>query len=230
MYGATVSKDTISRITDKVIDEITEWRNRPLDRIYPVLFIDAIVVKVRDGQVVNRPIYVVIGVTVNGERDILGLWAGDGNEGAKFWLAVLTEIKNLSGTGRHQPAGRPWTILHSPQRRGGHGRHIDPQEHERVLDPCCGTGGFLRETLRHLLDKWRAAEGTAGQPDTIEQLDRHQERLRDYADRCPLGADFDPFLVRAASMSVMMLTGAPGNTFYMDSLALPEGSVPRFAT
>jgi transposase-like protein len=59
-----------------------------------VIFIDAIVVKVRDGQVVNRPIYVVIGVTVHGERDILGLWAGDGSEGAKFWLAVLTEIKN----------------------------------------------------------------------------------------------------------------------------------------
>jgi transposase-like protein len=94
VYGATVSKDTISRITDKVIEEMTEWRNRPLDRVYPVLFIDAIVVKIRDGQVVNRPVYVVIGVTVNGERDILGLWAGDGNEGAKFWLAVLTEIKN----------------------------------------------------------------------------------------------------------------------------------------
>lgn len=94
VYGAKVSKDTISRITDKVIEEMTEWRNRPLDRVYPVIFIDAIVVKVRDGQVVNRPIYVVIGVTVNGERDILGLWAGDGGEGAKFWLAVLTEIKN----------------------------------------------------------------------------------------------------------------------------------------
>jgi putative transposase len=94
VYGATVSRDTISRITDKVIDEMTEWRNRPLDRVYPVLFIDAIVVKVRDGQVVNRPVYVIIGVTVNGERDILGLWAGDGSEGAKFWLAVLTEIKN----------------------------------------------------------------------------------------------------------------------------------------
>src|SRR5262249_9511322 len=93
-YGASVSKDTISRITDKVIEEMSEWRNRPLDRVYPVLIIDAIVVKVRDGQVVNRPIYVVIGVTVNGERDILGLWAGDGGEGAKFWLAVLTEIKN----------------------------------------------------------------------------------------------------------------------------------------
>src|SRR5579875_1507087 len=94
VYGAKVSKDTISRITDKVIEEMTEWRNRPLDRVYPVIFIDAIVVKVRDGQVVNRPVYVVIGVTVNGERDILGLWAGAGSEGAKFWLAVLTEIKN----------------------------------------------------------------------------------------------------------------------------------------
>jgi len=59
-----------------------------------VIFIDAIVVKVRDGQVVNRPVYAAIGVSVNGERDILGLWAGDGSEGAKFWLSVLTEIKN----------------------------------------------------------------------------------------------------------------------------------------
>ena len=94
VYGATVSKDTISKITDKVLEEMAEWRNRPLDRVYPVVFIDAIMVKVRDGQVTNRPVYVAIGVTCNGERDILGLWAGDGGEGAKFWLSVLTEIKN----------------------------------------------------------------------------------------------------------------------------------------
>jgi putative transposase len=94
VYGAKMSKDTISRITDTVLAEMAEWRDRPLDRIYPVLFVDAIMIKVRDGQVTNRPIYVVIGVTVHGERDILGLWAGDGGEGAKFWLAVLTEIKN----------------------------------------------------------------------------------------------------------------------------------------
>jgi putative transposase len=94
VYGAKVSKDTISRITDTVVEAMTQWCNRPLDRVYPVMFIDAIVVKVRDGQVVNRPVYVAIGVTVNGERDILGLWAGDGSEGAKFWLGVLTEIKN----------------------------------------------------------------------------------------------------------------------------------------
>lgn len=94
VYGASVSKDTVSRITDKVIEEMAEWSNRPLDKIYPVVFIDAIVVKIRDGQVVNRPIYVAIGVDIHGQRDILGLWAGDGGEGAKFWLHVLTEIKN----------------------------------------------------------------------------------------------------------------------------------------
>jgi transposase-like protein len=94
VYGASVSKETVSKITDKVVEEMTEWSNRPLDPLYPVIFIDAIVVKVRDGQVRNKPIYVVIGVTVGGERDILGLWAGNGGEGAKFWLQVLTELKN----------------------------------------------------------------------------------------------------------------------------------------
>lgn len=94
VYGAMVSRDTISRITDKVLEEMTEWQNRPLDAVYPVIFIDAIHVKVRDGQVTNRPFYVAIGVSVDGHRDILGLWAGDGGEGAKFWLSVLTEIKN----------------------------------------------------------------------------------------------------------------------------------------
>ena len=73
---------------------MAEWPNRPLDRVYPVIFIDAIVVKVRDGQVTNKPFYVVIGVTVNGERDILGHLGRRRREGAKFWLSVLTEIKN----------------------------------------------------------------------------------------------------------------------------------------
>jgi len=94
VYGASVSKDTISRITDKVVGEMAEWQTRPLDEVYPVIFIDALVVKVRDGQVTNKPFYVVIGVTTRGKRDILGIWAGDGGEGAKFWLNVLTEIKN----------------------------------------------------------------------------------------------------------------------------------------
>ncbi len=94
VYGAQVSKQTISTITDKVIDGMAEWQNRPLDPVCPVIFIDAIHVKLRDGQVANRPIYVAMAVTVDGERDILGLRAGDGGEGAKFWLHVLTEIKN----------------------------------------------------------------------------------------------------------------------------------------
>jgi putative transposase len=94
IYGAKVSKETITRITDGILETMTEWQNRPLERVYPVVFIDAVHVKIREGQVANRPIYVAIGVTVDGERDILGLWVGDGGEGAKYWAHVLTEIKN----------------------------------------------------------------------------------------------------------------------------------------
>jgi transposase-like protein len=94
VYGAQVSKDTISNITDRVLGEMADWQSRPLDRVYPVIFIDAIHVKIRDGAVANRPIYTAVAVTVDGDRDILGLWVGDGGEGAKFWLTVLTEIKN----------------------------------------------------------------------------------------------------------------------------------------
>ncbi|MBP1232505.1 transposase-like protein [Arthrobacter sp. PvP102] len=94
VYGAKVSKDTISRITEKVAGELAEWSARPLDPIYPVLFVDAVVVKVRDGQVRNTPFYVVVGVTVNGEREILEIWAADGGEGARFWLPVFSGLKN----------------------------------------------------------------------------------------------------------------------------------------
>ncbi len=94
VYGAEVSKDTISRITEAVVEELTAWQSRPLDRVYPVVFIDAIHVKIRDGKVVNRPVYTVVGVSVAGERDILGLWVGDGGEGPKYWHQVLSEILN----------------------------------------------------------------------------------------------------------------------------------------
>jgi putative transposase len=94
IYGASVSKETISRITDKVLEEMAGWCARPLDEVYAAVFIDAVVVKVRDGQVANRPIYAAIGVTLAGEKDILGLWAGTGGEGAKFWLSVLTDLRN----------------------------------------------------------------------------------------------------------------------------------------
>jgi transposase-like protein len=94
IYGASVSKETISRITDRVLEEMQEWVSRPLDEVYAAIFIDAVIVKVRDGQVANRPIYAAIGVSLDGERDILGLWAGQGGEGAKFWMSVLTDLRN----------------------------------------------------------------------------------------------------------------------------------------
>jgi putative transposase len=94
IYGASVSKETVSRITDRVIEEMQSWQARPLDEVYAAVFIDAIMVKVRDGQVASRPVYAAIGVSLAGEKDILGLWAGTGGEGAKFWMSVLTDLKN----------------------------------------------------------------------------------------------------------------------------------------
>ena len=95
VYGASVSKDTVSRITDRVIEEMQTWWARPLEKVYAAIFIDAIVVKIRDSQVRNRPVYAAIGVDLDGHKDVLGMWAGDGDgESAKFWLAVLTELKN----------------------------------------------------------------------------------------------------------------------------------------
>ncbi len=81
VYGAEVSKQTISTITERVMDGMAEWQNRPLDPVYPVLFIDCIHVTIRDGNVANRPIYVVMGVTVDGTCGILGLWAGEHGDG-----------------------------------------------------------------------------------------------------------------------------------------------------
>jgi putative transposase len=95
IYGTELSRDTISKITDAVIEEMLAWQNRPLERVYAVVLIDAIVVKVRDSQVANRPVYVAIGVTMDGERDVLGLWLGPtGGEGAKQWMTMLTELRN----------------------------------------------------------------------------------------------------------------------------------------
>jgi putative transposase len=96
IYGAEVSKQTISAITDRVMEGMAAWQSRPLDPVYPVIFIDVVNVKIRDGSVANRPVYVALAVTVEGTRDILGLWAGEhgDGEGAKYWMRVLSEIKN----------------------------------------------------------------------------------------------------------------------------------------
>jgi putative transposase len=95
IYDTDISRETISRITDRIVDDMLSWQNRPLDAIYPVLLIDAIVIKVRDSQVANRPVYVAIGVNLDGQRDVLGLWLGPtGGEGAKQWATMLGELKN----------------------------------------------------------------------------------------------------------------------------------------
>jgi putative transposase len=95
MYDTSVSRETISKITDEVLADMVAWQNRPLDSLYAVLLIDAIVIKVRGAQVANRPVYVAIGVNLDGERDVLGLWLGpSGGEGAKQWATMLTELRN----------------------------------------------------------------------------------------------------------------------------------------
>ncbi|WP_442277106.1 MULTISPECIES: IS256 family transposase [unclassified Terrabacter] len=95
IYGASVSKDTVSRITDRVLEDMQAWSSRPLQRVYAAVFIDAIMIKVRDGQVGNQPFYAAIGVDLAGHRDVLGLWPGNGaGESAKFWMNVLTELRN----------------------------------------------------------------------------------------------------------------------------------------
>lgn len=94
MYGAEVSATLISKVTDAVIEQVIEWQSRPLDAIYPIVYLDCIVVKVRqDKQVVNKAIYLALGVNLEGHKELLGMWLSE-NEGAKFWLNVLTELQN----------------------------------------------------------------------------------------------------------------------------------------
>lgn len=94
MYDADVSPTLISKVTDAVKKQITEWQNRPLDAIYPIVYMDCIVVKVRqDGSVINKAVFLELGVNTEGQKELLGMWLAE-NEGAKFWLSVLTELKN----------------------------------------------------------------------------------------------------------------------------------------
>jgi putative transposase len=94
MYGVEVSPGLISEVTDAVMEEVKAWQSRPLEPVYAIVYLDALYVKMRqEGRVENRAVYVAIGVDLEGRKDVLGLWTS-GNEGAKFWLAVLTELKN----------------------------------------------------------------------------------------------------------------------------------------
>jgi putative transposase len=94
MYGTEVGHSLISEVTDAVVDEVTAWQQRPLDGIWPIVYLDALVIKVRDqGVVQNKSAYLALGINIEGKKEILGLWL-EHNEGAKFWLKVITELKN----------------------------------------------------------------------------------------------------------------------------------------
>lgn len=94
LYGADASPSLISKVTDAVIDEVIEWQSRPLDPIYPIIYLDCIVLKIRqDKQVINKSVYLALGVNMEGHKELLGMWLSE-SEGAKFWLNVLTELQN----------------------------------------------------------------------------------------------------------------------------------------
>jgi putative transposase len=98
-YGVEVSAATISTVTDKVWALVTAWQNRPLAAIYPIVYLDAIHLKLRrDGKVANTAVYIVLGVDLDGQRDVLGHWVGDGAEGANFWLSVVTDLQSRGVT------------------------------------------------------------------------------------------------------------------------------------
>ncbi|WP_420802739.1 IS256 family transposase [Streptomyces adustus] len=94
IYGVEVSPDLISTVTDAVVDELAAWQNRPLSAVWPIIYIDALWVKIRSGSVVSRPVYVAVGVDMDGCKDVLGLWVGAEGEGATTWMAVLSELRN----------------------------------------------------------------------------------------------------------------------------------------
>lgn len=94
LYDADVSPALVSKVTDAVMEQVTEWQNRPLDAVYPIVYLDCIVLKVRqDSRVINKSVFLALGINIEGQKELLGMWLAE-NEGAKFWLSVLTELKN----------------------------------------------------------------------------------------------------------------------------------------
>src|SRR2546422_3454056 len=94
IYGVEISPSLISEVTDAVVEEVQQWQSRPVEALYPIIYLDALYVKMRhEGRVENRAVYVAVGINLEGKKDVLGLWTG-ASEGAKFWLNVLTELRN----------------------------------------------------------------------------------------------------------------------------------------
>ena len=107
MYDADVSAPLISKVTDAVIEQVIEWQSRPLDAVYPIIYLDCIVVKIRQNkQVINKSVYLALGVNLEGQKELLGMWLSE-TEGAKFWLSVLTELQK-PGTQRYSHRLRRW--------------------------------------------------------------------------------------------------------------------------
>ena len=94
MYGAEISAGLVSQVTNAVMEQVVEWQSRPLDAVYPIVYLDCIVLKIRqDKRVINKAIYLALGINVEGHKELLGMWMSE-NEGAKFWLSVLTDLQN----------------------------------------------------------------------------------------------------------------------------------------
>lgn len=93
LYDADISPTLISKVTDAVMEQVVEWQNRPLDAVYPIVYLDCIVLKVRQYSRVNKSVFLALGINIEGQKELLGMWLAE-NEGAKFWLNVLTELKN----------------------------------------------------------------------------------------------------------------------------------------
>lgn len=133
VYGLKVSPDLISRVTDAVLDEVREWQSRALDRMYPIVIFDALRVKIRDADsrmVKNKAVYVALGVSRDGVREVLGLWIAE-NEGAKFWLSVMSELKNI----RHCRSDQWRDMAHRaghPDCRGGRAEGLSRGDHRRL--------------------------------------------------------------------------------------------------
>lgn len=128
LYDADVSPALVSKVTDAVMEQVTEWQNRPLDAVYPIVYLDCIVLKVRqDSRVINKSVFLALGINIEGQKELLGMWLAE-NEGAKFWLNVLTELKNrraeryphrlyrraerIPGRYQHSVSGSPHPAVH----------------------------------------------------------------------------------------------------------------------
>jgi putative transposase len=174
VYGATISPEAVARITDGVIEEMTDWQTRPLEEVYPVLFIDAMVVKIRGGKVANRPVHTAIGVTLDGRREVLGLWISEAGEGARYWHQVLTEIANrgvhdvcflicdgLKGLAEAANAVWPQAIVqtcvvHLLRNTFRYGSHNDQQKLARDVRPiyAAPNEAAARERLNEFAANW----------------------------------------------------------------------------